>query len=131
MPSISTLIRLCGYSGWPVPLLLVSLNRLYKECGWLSLTEKRRQQKLSFMFKSHHDLLQTHISDLMPPLIRNISNYPLRNTNNYSVPYARTEIFKKYCIPSAISRNSADNNLKDANTLQSFRRNFKSWGSRL
>ena len=104
----------------------VSLNKLYKECGWLSLAERRRQQKLSFMFKAHSDLLPTYISDLMPPLVRNISNYPLRNMNNYSVPFARIEIFKKSCIPSAITLwNAADNNLKDSNTLHSFKYQMK------
>ena len=104
----------------------VSLNKLYKECGWLSLAERRRQQKLSFMFKAHSDLLPTYISDLMPPLVRNISNYPLRNMNNYSVPFARTEIFKKSCIPSAITLwNSADNSLKNSNTLHSFKYQMK------
>ena len=99
----------------------VSLNKLYNECGWLSLAERRRQQKLSFMFKAHSDLLPTYISDLMPPLVRNISNYPLRNMNNYSVPFARTEIFKKSCMPSAITLwNAADNSIKDSNTLRSF-----------
>ena len=103
----------------------VSLNKLYKEFGWLSLAE-RRQQKLSFMFKSRSDLLPTYISDLMPPLVRNISNYPLRNMNNYSVPFARTEIFKKSCIRSAITLwNAADNSLKDSNTLHSFKYQMK------
>ena len=37
----------------------VFLNTLYKECGLFSLTERRTQQKLSFMFKFHHDLLPT------------------------------------------------------------------------
>ena len=78
----------------------ITLNKLYKKCGSLSLTERKRQQKLSFMFKAHQDLLPTYISDLMPPLVRHISNYPLQNMNNYSVPYARTEIFKKSCILS-------------------------------
>ena len=104
----------------------VSLNKLYKECGWLSLAERRRQQNLSFMFKAHSDLLPSYISDLMPPLVRNISNYPLRSMNNYSVPFARTEIFKKSCIPSAITLwNSAVNSLKDSNTLHSFKYQMK------
>ena len=103
----------------------VSLNKLYKECGWLSLAEGR-QQKLSFMFKPHSDLLPTYISDLMPPLVRNISNYPLRNMNNYSVLFARTEIFKKSCIRSAITLwNAANNSLKDSNTLHSFKYQMK------
>ena len=28
----------------------VSLDKLFKECGWLSLLERRRQQKLNVMF---------------------------------------------------------------------------------
>ena len=104
----------------------VSLNKPYKACGWLSLAERRRQQKLSFMFKAHSDLLPTYISDLMPPLVSNISNYSLRNMNNYSVPFAHTEIFKKSCIPSAITLwNAADNSLKDSNTLHSFKYQMK------
>ena len=62
----------------------------------------------------------------MPPLVRNISNYPLRNMNNFSVPFARTEIFKKLCIPSAITLwNAADNSFKDSNTLHSFKYQMK------
>ena len=46
--------------------------------------------------------------------------------NNYSVPFARTEIFKKSCIPSAITLwNAADNSLKDSNTLHSFKYQMK------
>ena len=46
--------------------------------------------------------------------------------NNYSVPFARTEIFKKSCIPSAITLwNAADNSLKDSGTLHSFKYQMK------
>ena len=31
----------------------VSLDKLFKECGWLSHLERRRQQKLNFMFQVH------------------------------------------------------------------------------
>ena len=66
--------------------------------------------------------MPNYISDLIPPLVRGVSNYPLRNMHNYSVPFARTEIFKKSCIPSSISLwNAADNTLKDSNSLQSFK----------
>ena len=104
----------------------VSLDKLNKECGWLSLAERRRRQQiLSFMFKAHFDLLPTYISDLMPPLVRNISNYSLRIMSNYSVPFARTEIFKKSCIPSAITLwNAADNSLKDSK-IHSFKYQMK------
>ena len=100
----------------------VSLDKLFKECGWLSLLERRRQQKLNFMFKVHQGQVPSYISDLIPPLVRDVSNYPLRNMHNYSIPFARTEIMKRSCIPSSVNLwNEADNELKDSNTLQSFK----------
>ena len=88
----------------------------------LSLSERRKQQKLNFMFKVHQGQVPNYISDLIPPLVRDVSNYPLRNMHNYSIPFARTEMFKKSCIPSSISLwNAADNTLKDSNSLQSFK----------
>ena len=72
----------------------VSLDRLYREYGWLSLAERKRQQKLNFMFKVHHGQVSTYISDLIPLLVREISNYPLRNINNYSATFASTEFLR-------------------------------------
>ena len=104
----------------------ISLDNLYRKCGWLSLAERRRQKKLNFMFKVHHGQVPTYISDLISPLVRDISNYPLRNMNNYSAPFTGTEFFKKSSIPSSISLwNAADNSLKESNTLQSFKHHQK------
>ena len=102
------------------------MDRLYRECGWLSPLERRRQQKLNFMFKVHPGQVPTYISDLIPPLVREISNYPLRNMNNYSAPFARTEFFKRSSIPSISLWNAADNSLKESITLQSFKHHQKS-----
>lgn len=104
----------------------VSLDRLYRECGWLRLSARRQQQKLLFMFKVNQNLVPTYIDDLIPPLVRDVSNYPLRNMADYTVPFARTEIFKKSCIPSSLSLwNAADNDLKTLNTLSAFRYHLK------
>ena len=62
------------------------------------------------------------MSDLIPPLVRDVSNYPLINMHNYSIPFARTEIMKRSCIPSSVNLwNEADNELKYSNTLQLFK----------
>ena len=45
----------------------VSIENLYRECGWVSLEEKRRQQKFIFMYKSVNGLVPSYISDLIPP----------------------------------------------------------------
>ena len=63
-----------------------------------------------------------YIQDLIPPLVSEISDYPLRNNRNISLPLNRTSISQKSCIPSAIRLwNSLDDNLKDISTLPTFK----------
>ena len=53
----------------------VSLNRLYHECGWQTLQERRTNQKLKLMYRA--------AKGIGPPV--------------------RTDTFSKSCIPSAIN----------------------------
>ena len=105
----------------------VSLDNLYRECGWVSLAERRRQQKkkkkkLLFMYKSINGLVPTYVSDLIPPLVGEISTYTLRNQHNITVPLYRIEISRKSCIPSPISAwNSLDIELCNSPSLVSFK----------
>ena len=104
----------------------VSLDNLYRECGWVSLVERRRQQKLIFMYKSVNGLVPTYISDLIPPSIGEISTYTLRNQNDITVPFCRTEISRKSCIPSSISVwNSLDIELRNSPSMASFKYQLK------
>ena len=81
----------------------VSLESLYRECGWLSLSERRKQQKLNFMYRSVNGLVPTYITDLIPPVIKETTNYHLRNQNSITIPFCRTKIFRKSCLPSGIA----------------------------
>ena len=74
----------------------VSLDNLYRECGWVSLAERRRQQKLILMYKSINGLVPTYIDSSFG--WRN-KFYTLRNQHNITVPLCRTEIPRKSCIP--------------------------------
>ena len=104
----------------------VSLDNLYRECGWVSLAERRRQQKLIFMYKSINGLVPTYVSDLIPPSVGEISTYTLRNQQNITVPLCRTEISRKSCIPSSISAwNSLDIELRNSPSLASFKYQLK------
>ena len=104
----------------------VSIENLYAECGWSSLAERRKHHKLTFMYRANNNLVPTYITDLIPPVIRETTNYPLRNQNNITTPYCRTELFKKSCIPSSISLwNSADDNLRNCPSIDSFKFNLK------
>ena len=81
----------------------VSLNRLYRECGWQTLQERRTNQKLKLMYKVVNDMVPLYISDIIPPTVANVSRYKLRNSENISRIPVRTSTFSKSCIPSAIN----------------------------
>ena len=104
----------------------VSLGNLYRECGWLSLSERRKQQKLNFMYRSVNGLVPTYITDLIPPVIRETTNYPLRNQTNITMPFCRAEIFQNSCILSGIALwKSLHESLRNSSTLNSFKYQMK------
>ena len=105
----------------------VSLENLFKECGWTTLSKRMQQHKLSFMYKVNNGIVPSYIQDLIPPLVSEISNYPLRNNRNISVPFNRTSISQKSCIPSSIRLwNSLEDDLKNLSTLQTFKKHITS-----
>ena len=103
-----------------------SLDNLYRECGWVSLSERRKFQKLCFMYKCNNGQVPRYISDLIPPLVSEISNYPLRNRANLSSVRTRTEIFKMSCIPSSVLLwNSLSDDIKYAPSLVTFQNSLR------
>ena len=104
----------------------VSLANLYSECGWIPLKTRRQEQKQTLIFKAVNGLTPNYISDLIPPLVRNTTNHSLRNNNDFVVPYARTEISRKSCIPSFLSLwNSLDSDIRSSNRTSHFKSNLK------
>ena len=77
----------------------VSLENMYKKCGWVNLSQRRQQHKRSLMYNVNTGMLPSYIKDLTPPLVSEVSNFPLRNNRNISVLYNRTSISQKMCIP--------------------------------
>ena len=96
----------------------VALVNLYRECGWVTLNTRRKEQKLALTFKAVNDLTPDYISDLIPHFVRDTTNYPLRNNNKLAVPFTRTEISRKSCILSYISLwNSLDEEIRTSSSL--------------
>ena len=108
------------------------------------MSKRKQQHKLSFMYKVNNGIVpsykqdfkvpwffllrfvlvvfadHTHLLFLIPPLVSEISNYPLRNNRNISVPFNRTSISQKSCIPSSIRLlNSLEDDLKNLSTKKS------------
>ena len=78
----------------------VSFENLYEECGWVTLTQRRQRHILSFIYKT--GMVPSYIRELIPPLVSEITDHPLTNNRIISVPFNRTCISQKSCIPSNI-----------------------------
>ena len=80
-----------------------SIVNLYKECGWDSLANRRHFQKRCFMYKCSNNLVPDYISEIIPPRVAEVSNYPLRNRCNISNVNNRTETARRSFIPSSVT----------------------------
>ena len=50
----------------------------------------------SVTLSSGSTVVPSYISEVIPPLISEITDYPLRNQNNINVPFSRTETLEIY-----------------------------------
>ena len=70
-------------------------------------------------------MVPSYIQDLIPPLVSEVTYYHLRNTRDITVPYNRTSISQKPCIPSSIRLwNSLADDLKDLSSLSTFKKHI-------
>ena len=53
------------------------------------------------MYKCNNNMVFGFISDFIPPLVRDVSVYPLRNANEFISFKTRTETFQECCFPSS------------------------------
>ena len=104
----------------------ISLFNLYKEIGWLKLSDRRKYQKLILTFKIIHDLTPNYLSEIFPPHVGNRTEYPLRNASNIEVIARRTELFASSFVPSSVSLwNELPENIKSITSLSAFKSNVK------
>ena len=86
---------------------------------------KRQQHKLSFMYNVNTGMGPTYIQDLIPPLVSEVSDYPLINTRNITVPYNRTSISQKSRSPSSIRLwNSLADDLTYSSSLSTLKKTY-------
>ena len=105
----------------------ISLEKLYRECGCVPLSIGSNEQKLVFMYKAVKGVIPEYISDLIPPFVRDVTNYPLCNIYNLIIPFTRTETSQKSRIPSSVRLwNSLDENTRNSSSLSCFKNNLRS-----
>ena len=101
---------------------LVSLSDLREECGWELFSERRRKHKLILFFKMVKGFAPIYLSNLVPQLNSDISNYNLRNsTNLYSIA-CRTSLYKNSFLPSVVDEwNLLPQSIRDLESVSSFK----------
>ena len=100
----------------------VSINNLINEIGWVSLSDRRKLQKLVLIFKYKNGDLPSYLNDLMPEMVRDNNTYNLRNQLDYATVARRLEIYSKSVLPSSIKLwNDLDIETRNSDTLFSFK----------
>ena len=71
----------------------------------------------------HFQLVPPFLSNLLPPLVADISNYPLRNRNNYVVPKSRLNNTELSFISSTVRLwNNLENSTRNIDSLSQFKK---------
>ena len=74
----------------------------------------------------YHRHAPSYLCDLLPPLVRDATNYPIRNRYDYTVLRCRLSSCQSSFIPPAINRwNSLENDIRNTRTFDTFKINIK------
>ena len=99
-----------------------SKHLLYHDTGWELLSSRREKQRLILFYKILNGIAPSHLCNLFETYLINNYRYDLRSTNVQNV-LARTETYRCSFFPSSIrSWNSLDQTVKDASTINEFKR---------
>ena len=96
----------------------VSIDKLIKEIGWLSLSDRRLFQKGVLMYKIINGLAPEYI---MPPFVSERTEYSLRNAADIFVLSRRTEMYSRSFFPSSVDYwNKLPLSVRSADSLSAF-----------
>ena len=106
--------------------IFASLNSLYAETGWETLSKRRINKKLSLMYKIVNREAPGYLIDLLPDQINERTPYQLRNNQNFEVPFTRLCSFENSFYPSTLRLwNDLDIETRNSPTLLEFKRKIK------
>ena len=104
-----------------------SSARLYKELAWESLSNRRKLHLLCQFYKIVKNLAPYYLSELLPKLSSERTNYRLRSRENFTQFSCRTSRFQKSFFPSAITGwNSLDIVVRNSVSLPTFKAKLRS-----
>lgn len=100
-----------------------SRQSLYIETGWEKLIDRRNRSCLNLFYRIKNDLAPSYLKDLLPPQVFDLSEYPLRNSDNYVIPRFRLSLTNSSFLPSTLRNwNTLDLNVRNSSTYSVFKR---------
>ena len=81
---------------------LASRDSLYFKTGWEPLIVRRRTKLKTIMYKIYHNMVPDYLQNILPSIRSQESNYATRQSQNYSIPKCRLNIYKSSFVPLAI-----------------------------
>jgi exonuclease III len=95
---------------------------LLDELGWPPLALRRKNHRMSQMYKIQMGLAPTYLTNSCPPLTKDRTTYNLRSGMNITSPQIRTSTYQNSYFPNSIKEwNTLDPNLRTAQSLSAFR----------
>ena len=78
------------------------------------------------MYKIINEETPTYLRDLLPNTAEDRSGYTLRNSNNYTIPFAGLSSFQSSFFPSTLRLwNGLSNEVRSSQTLPQFKRKVR------
>ena len=105
---------------------LTSIQMLYKETGWETLSERREKHKLTMFYKMVSKETPYYLQNLVPNQIVNLHNHFTRQTQNTSEIRTRTNLYSDYFLPSSIKLwNKLPDQTRNSTSLSIFKSRIK------
>ena len=103
-----------------------SHDKLLHELGWEPLSIRRRNHRLSLMFKMLNRLVPDYIASLCPPVNESLPTYQLRNRTNLRTFSGRTTTYLNSFMPKTVKDwNNLPSILRFATSLSTFKSKLK------
>ena len=108
---------------------IISLNALYKETNWETLSQRRdthNLHKATLFYKMMNQLTPNYLSSFVPRPVGATSRYHFRNSNSLQTIDARTNQYFHSFLPSTVRAwNNLPNDVRQCLYVNSFKYNLK------
>lgn len=110
-------------TGLPV---FASASKVYSELGWEKLNIRREKRKLNMFYNIQKEQKPDFMYKLIPPKIQSTTTYPLRNGNDFIIPFCRLSLTMNSYIPSTIRLwNNLELEMRQSGSASKFKRELQ------